>query len=265
MDGFQATTTISESKEPFWNEILELPVLSLPSFATIKIECSESNNSTFSETALFEVLATDCIRFELGEEKLIATSSTHAKHATVTAEPSLLISCSLDRDLVASRQLGLWPLVKRGHMLIAAPKHTGLLAPLEPEMPLMNTMYPSATPRPAIAPIDPASAHRPPRAAATPPHSLRNDAPEETLAPGAEPWRAGDAAERRERAAPAIPAPPLDPMRPGRTSEEKEPCAGACGRACVLRGKAEQPVPADAAARCAGDAVTRRSVTAVAP
>ncbi len=43
-------------------------------------------------------------------------------------------------------------------MLISAPKHTVLQAPQEPETPLMNTMYPSATPRPAIAAIDISSA-----------------------------------------------------------------------------------------------------------
>ncbi len=152
---FQAKTTASNLKEPFWNEILQVPIHVLPSFATIKIECSEPNDKTFHEAAQFEVLATDCIRSELGEEWLVATPSS--SHSTVKSEPSLFISCSLDRDLVAKRQLGLWPLIKRGDMFIAAPKHTVLQAPQEPEMPLMNTVYPSATPRPAIAAIDIAS------------------------------------------------------------------------------------------------------------
>ena len=199
----QAASTAQTSIMPFWNEVLDVQVPSLPTFATIRLETSIANELSSSRTAEFEIYLTESLCTSFAEDKLVA-SKAYSTLASTSSEPvTLTISCSLDPALVAERQRGLWPVVARGGLLKSAPSHPyHLQSPQEPEFPLLNTPL-SRPARPSSKP-DPRSQQ--------PRHSAAAHAPQNRCEPPTPPCHPPSAAAPIERCCLAPPQPLGGPL-----------------------------------------------------
>jgi hypothetical protein len=133
---------------PYWNEILQITLSSpLPSLVSICLESWIPRDPSARVIAVFEIFLTPSLEIGVGEAKLVAIktqcasaslpSTSAAEFRSGTTAPTLRITCSLDRELVAARQRGLWPLVQhRGNILKAAPSQR-IDVPQEPDFPLL--------------------------------------------------------------------------------------------------------------------------------
>ncbi len=113
---------------PLWNEILEIPVTSLPSVATLELKVSVSNvhSKDNVESATFHFLATDELDFGLGEERLIPSCIERSVDSCLPANRPfhIRISCGFDLAQVQARQQGLWPLLQRGDIYICSSRRS---------------------------------------------------------------------------------------------------------------------------------------------
>jgi hypothetical protein len=146
----QVASTIQTTTMPYWNEILQINIPSplrraLPSLVSICLETWIPHDPSSKEVAEFEVFLTPSLEIGMGEAKLVAiktwcTSTSPSTSAFVrggTTMPTLRVTCSLDRDLVAARQQGLWPLIKQGGNILKAAPMQRIGVPEEPDFPLL--------------------------------------------------------------------------------------------------------------------------------
>ena len=115
---FQATTKVQSCSTPFWNEILQVSVPSLPSCGTLRLEVTYAGeqflaNIDFGTT--FGFILTENLHHGFCDEWLVSSKNctTPEDQADIEMCPNnqlkLHISCSFDPDLVLARQRGLWP------------------------------------------------------------------------------------------------------------------------------------------------------------
>ncbi len=114
---------------PFWNEVLEAQLPSLPTLALIRLETVIANDPSSSRTAEFEIFLTESLADSFTDDKLTACRADSTLSSADNEPVTLAISCSLDPALIAARQQGLWPIVTRGGLLKSAPTRSHRLQP----------------------------------------------------------------------------------------------------------------------------------------
>jgi hypothetical protein len=132
---------------PYWNEILQINIpLLMPSLVSICLETWIPHDPSSKEVAEFEIFLTPSLKIGMGEAKLVAietwrtstcSPSTSAFVRGGTTMPTLRVTCSLNSDLVAARQRGLWPLIKQGGNILKAAPMQRIDVPEEPDFPLL--------------------------------------------------------------------------------------------------------------------------------
>jgi hypothetical protein len=119
----QVSTREQSTTMPLWNEILEVPVESLPCCGTLALEVTSATEQIFENTsfgATFGFILTDSLEFGFSDEWLNMHASMtsfsddlsydlNLFDLTSIFQPKLHISCSFDRNMVLARQKGMWP------------------------------------------------------------------------------------------------------------------------------------------------------------
>ena len=114
---------------PLWNEVLAIPIISLPCSALITLcaskSCRRVELGENSDCASFAIDVTENLLAGFGEERLVSSSIQRCSNSCLPegAEVRLRVSCSLDRKFVAVRQQGLWPLSLSGVLYGSARSH----------------------------------------------------------------------------------------------------------------------------------------------
>jgi hypothetical protein len=120
----QVSTRVQSTTMPLWNEILEVPVASLPCCGTLSLEVTTATEQIFENTcfgASFGFILTDSLELGFSDDWLSMNASstsfmsdssddlTTLDLSSLIYQPKLHISCSFNRNMVLARQKGMWP------------------------------------------------------------------------------------------------------------------------------------------------------------
>jgi hypothetical protein len=144
MSTTQTTTT------PYWNEILDITMPSpLPDEISICLETWTTQDPVSKDIAEFEISVNPSLEIGLGEAKLVPIktrrifsfppfSSSLELPGGSRGPSTLRVTCSFDRELVNTRQRGLWPLIRQCENIFKAAIIQPIV-PQEPDFPLLAT------------------------------------------------------------------------------------------------------------------------------
>jgi len=115
---FKVSTRTQSTATPLWNEILRIPVPSLPCYGTIRFEvacAAEQFLENITVGVTFGFILTENLEHGFSDEWLVGAKSNNLLDdpANIMKDSDtrlrLRVSCSFNQQLVQTRQRGLWP------------------------------------------------------------------------------------------------------------------------------------------------------------